>query len=162
RPLAENPPRPARPATGPRRPGGPRAAGRSLEQLHRGRRQRWRAHRDVLRDGVDALRRHEGARRPRGREDGVPRAPRAAAGDRIVGGIVDHGYVLQDIDGRATRWGNWSPESLNGDPNWYEERAGNSVEILSFLGVAYHMTGKAKYQDAARYLIGKHGYARNM
>lgn len=82
--------------------------------------------------------------------------------ERVVGGLIDHGYVLQDIDGRATRWGNWSPESLNGDPNWNEERPGNSVEMISFLGVAYHMTGKPRYRAAARDLITKHGYDRNM
>ena len=82
--------------------------------------------------------------------------------DRIIGGIVDNGYVLQDIDGKATRWGNWSPKSLNGDPNWNEERYGNSTEIISHLGVAYHMTGKQKYVDAANYLIQKHGYAQNI
>ncbi len=82
--------------------------------------------------------------------------------DRIVGGIVDHGFVLQDIDGKATQWGDWSPESLNGDPNWHEERAGNSVEIIGFLGVAYHVTGKERYRDAARTLIEKYGYDKNM
>lgn len=82
--------------------------------------------------------------------------------DRIIGGIVDHGYLLTDIDGKGTRWGNWSPESLNGDPNWHEERAGNSVEIIGFLGVAYHVTGKQKYLDAARTLVDKHGYDNNM
>lgn len=82
--------------------------------------------------------------------------------DRIVGGIVDHGYVLADIDGKATQWGNWSPETLNHDPNWYEVRGGNSAEMLEFLGVAYHMTHKQRYVDSARYLIDKEGYARNM
>ena len=67
--------------------------------------------------------------------------------DRIVGGIVDNGFVLQDIDGKATQWGNWSPESLNHDPNWNEERNGNSTEIFAHLGVAYHVTGKQKYRD---------------
>lgn len=82
--------------------------------------------------------------------------------DRIVGGIIDHGYVLQDIDGKGTQWGNWSPESLNDDPNWHEERCGNSVEILSFLGVAYHVTGKEKYRLAAKNLIEVYGYEKNM
>jgi hypothetical protein len=82
--------------------------------------------------------------------------------DRIIGGIVDHGYVLQDIDGKGTRWGNWAPASLNGDGNWNEERAGNSVEMIAFLGVAYHVTGKERYRAAARELITRHGYDRNM
>ncbi len=82
--------------------------------------------------------------------------------DRIVGGIIDHGFVLQDIDGKGTQWGNWSPESLNGDPNWREEKPGNSVEIMAYLGTAFHMTGKARYREAAEMLIRKHGYDKNM
>jgi len=82
--------------------------------------------------------------------------------DRVIGGIVDHGFVLQDIDGKATRWGNWSPQSLNHDPNWHEERAGNCVEMMEYLGVAYHVTGKQKYLEAARTLIDKYGYDKNM
>ena len=86
----------------------------------------------------------------------------AALVDRIVGGIVAHGFVLQDIDGKATLWGNWSPESLNGDPNWNEERFGNSTEILAHLGVAFHVTGKEKYREAAQKLITQHGYDKNL
>lgn len=82
--------------------------------------------------------------------------------DRIVGGIIDHGYRLTDVDGKGTRWGNWSPDSLNGDPNWHEEMPGNSVEMLSYLGVAYRMTGKERYRAAARFLIDKHRYDKNM
>lgn len=82
--------------------------------------------------------------------------------DRIVGGIIDNGYVLQDVDGKATRWGVWSPERLNEDANWNEERPGNSTEILAYLGVAFHMTGKPRYREAAEYLIRKHRYDRNM
>ncbi len=78
--------------------------------------------------------------------------------DRIIGGIVDHGYLLVDIDGRGTQWGNWSPRSLIGDPNWHEEAAGNAVEMISYLGVAYHMTHKAKYIESANLLIKKYGY----
>ena len=85
----------------------------------------------------------------------------AAQVDRIVGGIVAHGYRLQDIDGIGTRWGNWSPDSLNHDQNWFEERGGNSVEMIAYLGIAYHMTGNPRYKAAAKELIEKHGYARN-
>src|SRR5438105_14470353 len=28
--------------------------------------------------------------------------------DRIVGGIIDHGYLLRDIDCKVTQRGNWS------------------------------------------------------
>ena len=82
----------------------------------------------------------------------------AAHVDRIIGGIVDHGFVLQDIDGVATRWGHWNPASLIGDPTWNEEAAGNAVEILAFLSVAHHMTGKPRYQEATQLLVEKYGY----
>ncbi len=82
----------------------------------------------------------------------------AAQVDRIIGGIVDHGFVLQDIDGVATRWGHWNPGSLIDDPTWNEEAAGNAVEILTHLSVAYHMTGKPRYQEATKLLMEKYGY----
>lgn len=82
----------------------------------------------------------------------------AAHVDRIVGGIVDNGFVLQDIDGIATRWGHWNPSSLVDDPTWVEEAAGNAVEILAFLSVAYHMTKNPRYVEATKLLCEKHGY----
>ena len=83
--------------------------------------------------------------------------------DRIVGGIVDHGYVLQDVDGKGTQWGNWSPQSLNGDPNWHEERGGQ-------LRRDHLRTWAWPTMSPARQNIGtrrnswstKHGYDRNM
>ncbi|MDX1934346.1 MAG: hypothetical protein SFU56_17220 [Capsulimonadales bacterium] len=82
----------------------------------------------------------------------------AAQVDRIIGGIVDHGFVLRDIDGVATRWGHWNPESLVDDPTWNEESGGNAIEILAFLGVAYHMTKNPRYIEATKLLTGKYGY----
>ena len=38
---------------------------------------------------------------------------RMAPGDTVAAG----GYTFRDIDGKPTRWGVWSPERLNGDPN---------------------------------------------
>jgi len=81
---------------------------------------------------------------------------------RIVDYIVDNGFVLKDIDGEATRWAVWSPEKLNDDPDWRNESSINSVEILSYLKVAQHMTGDEKYQKAARYLIDEHDYDENV
>src|SRR5262249_53118466 len=80
--------------------------------------------------------------------------------DKIVGGIIDDGFVLKDIDGTHTRWGVWSPQKLNNDPNWREERGVNSAEMLSYLNAAIHITGKRKYVETKRTLIGKHGFAR--
>ncbi len=81
---------------------------------------------------------------------------------RVMDYIIDGGFVLRDIDGKATRWGVWSPEKLNDDPNWWLERGGNSVEILSYLTVAKHVTGDAKYDREIEKLLTKHGYAKNI
>ncbi|HUE14861.1 MAG TPA: hypothetical protein VMR25_11900 [Planctomycetaceae bacterium] len=81
---------------------------------------------------------------------------------RIMDYIIDGGYVLRDIDGKATRWGVWSPEMLNGDPEWWLERGGNSVEILSYLTVARHVTGDRKYDREINKLLTEREYAKNI
>ena len=64
---------------------------------------------------------------------------------RIAGHILEHGYNLTDITGRPTTWGRWSRE-------YFDSRAGapdsalNSLELLSLLKVAAHITGDAKYE----------------
>ncbi len=76
--------------------------------------------------------------------------------------LVAHDFCLVDHDGTPTRWGYFGPKWLNGDPNWWVERGLNSLSILSYLAVAEHVTGDAKYGDAARGLIRDHGYAANV
>ncbi len=95
----------------------------------------------------------------------------AQAEDRVriraqVTAIADHlmreGYVLRDLDGEPTRWGIWAPERLNGDPDWAMERGINSAELLSFLKLAYHVSGEGRYEAAYRELIDRNQYARNV
>lgn len=81
---------------------------------------------------------------------------------RIMDYIIDCGYVLKDIDGTHTRWAVWSPEKLNGDPDWSPERGVNSVEILSFLKASYHITGDVKYEREYHKLLNEHGYRDNV
>lgn len=81
---------------------------------------------------------------------------------RIMDYIIGHGYVLVDTDGTHTRWGVWSPEKLNHDPDWRAERGINSAEILSFLKTTYHVTGDEKYQREYLALLHDHGYAENV
>lgn len=81
--------------------------------------------------------------------------------DRIMSYILDSGLVLPDLDGKPTLWGVWTPDSLK-TKNWEAERGLNALEILSHLKVAYHLTGKAKYQEAYLKLINEHDYAKNM
>lgn len=81
---------------------------------------------------------------------------------RITDYIIDGGLTLRDIDGQHTLWAVWSPEKLNDDPNWFSERGINSMEILSFLRVAHHMTGDKRYADVAADLLERHGYRENI
>jgi len=76
--------------------------------------------------------------------------------------LLAHGFTLTDHDGKPTRWAVYGPQFLNGDPRWWAERGLNSLSILSYLAVAEHITGDAKYAAAARDLLDRHGYAQNL
>jgi hypothetical protein len=80
----------------------------------------------------------------------------------IADHLLDHNFHLVDYDGQPTRWGVYNPESLNHDSNWWEERGLNSLSILTYLKIAAHVTGDAKYSDAARKLIEQHAYDQNV
>lgn len=62
---------------------------------------------------------------------------------RIMDHIIQHDYYLVDLDGKPTRWGIWNPQRLLEEP---DERALNSMQLLSFLKTAAHITGQARYQ----------------
>lgn len=79
----------------------------------------------------------------------------------ITDHLLEHNYRLVDWDGRPTRWANFSPDSLNHDPEWAQERGLNSLSMLTYLRTAAHITGDAKYDKAADELVSKHGYAIN-
>lgn len=85
---------------------------------------------------------------------------------RHVGNIVDHlirhNYTLTDVDGSHTRWGVWSPDRLNRDAEWQPDRSLNSMELLSFLKLAYHVTHDEKYQKEYTRLIRDEHYLANM
>jgi hypothetical protein len=81
---------------------------------------------------------------------------------KIADHLLQNGYVLRDQDGKPTRWGIWAPERLNHDPDWEMERGINSVEILSFLKLAHHLSGEERFQQAYLTLIRDHGYDRNV
>jgi streptogramin lyase len=81
---------------------------------------------------------------------------------RIMDYIIDGRYVLRDIDGTHTKWGVWSPEKLNNDPDWAPERGINSVEILSYLKLAYHVSGQTRYQNEYLKLLNEYDYTSNV
>jgi hypothetical protein len=82
----------------------------------------------------------------------------------VVGDITDHmlrhGYKLVDHDGKVTRWGDFSPEYFN-SVYGYDQRGLNSMMMLSFLNTAKHVTGDAKYDQAAKILRDKYNYHIN-
>jgi streptogramin lyase len=81
---------------------------------------------------------------------------------RIVDYIIDGSYVFKDIDGTHTRWAVWSPEKLNNDPDWRVERGINSLEMLSYLKLAYYMSGKERYQKSYKSLLYDYDYIENI
>jgi len=84
---------------------------------------------------------------------------------RMANHLVENQFFLIDWDGEPTTWGVWNPEFLW---EWYKlsdieaqaRYAGliyvNSLEILSFMRTAYHITGDTKFLDAYNQLIDRH------
>ena len=56
-----------------------------------------------------------------------------------------NGYKLIDVTGQPTRWGVWSPDQLNLNQSWADEHGVNSLQILTFLLSAYHITKNDSY-----------------
>jgi hypothetical protein len=83
--------------------------------------------------------------------------------DAVIGGIVDNGFQLLDIDGEVTKHGQFDPHYVNEDvAGAYGDGGRRSVQILAALNLAHYMTGKQKYLDAKRYLIEEHHYDQNV
>jgi hypothetical protein len=81
---------------------------------------------------------------------------------KIIDHLMAHDFCLTDKDGKATRWGVWSPDKLNRDPEWSPDRSLNSMELLAFIKLAYYMTQDDKYQREYLRLIKEEGYLDNM
>ena len=81
---------------------------------------------------------------------------------KLVDHLIANDFNMMDIDGTHTRWSVWSPSLLNGDPEWAPDQSENSMELLTFLKLAYFMTGNEKYQQHYLKLINEHHYLDNM
>jgi hypothetical protein len=79
---------------------------------------------------------------------------------RISNHLIDHGYNLTDLHGGPTRWGRYDKAYFETEDG-REERALRSLEMLSHLKVAYHMTGDSRYDREYRKLITEMGYHNN-
>jgi hypothetical protein len=83
----------------------------------------------------------------------------AAHVDEVMGYLVDNGYLLIDLDGEATTFGDWTGLANAADgigpclaahlPNCIESLGGegwlNATEILGYLLAAWHVTGNDRY-----------------
>jgi hypothetical protein len=85
----------------------------------------------------------------------------AAVVRRTTDHILQHGYTLVGHTGRKTRWGIWAPELINEMPFYTSLRPLNSLEILTYLRIAEHITGDPKYARAYDELVTKHHYLLN-
>ena len=71
---------------------------------------------------------------------------------RIIGHIVDNGWVLRDLDGKPTRWARWDPEYFK----TFEGRIAwglNGMEALSMVTTAYALTGDEKFKLGKQQLV---------
>ncbi len=73
--------------------------------------------------------------------------------------IIDHDFYLVDTDGKPTTFGMWNPEYLHTRGRF--QQGLNSLEILSYLRTAYHITGEKKFYDNYMMLIKEHGFAKH-
>lgn len=82
--------------------------------------------------------------------------------DQLTDYILDNGLRLIDVDGRPTLWGLWGPEYVNRFPDMVGDKKLYSSNIISFLQIAYHFTGKEKYKAKALELLYKDHYLQNL
>jgi hypothetical protein len=80
----------------------------------------------------------------------------------LVDHLIAHNFNMMDIDGTHTRWSVWSPDLLNHDPEWAPDRSENSMELLTFLKLAYFVTNDEKYQQQYLHFINEEHYLDNM
>lgn len=71
---------------------------------------------------------------------------------RVVGHIVDNGFMLRDVDGQPTRWARWDPEYLQ-TPYGYYSRGLNGMGAMNYVTTAYHFTGDEKFKHAKERLL---------
>jgi hypothetical protein len=81
---------------------------------------------------------------------------------KILDHIIDNNFRLVDSDGLPTTWANWDPDLLNNDHKWIYEKGTNSLQMLTFLKIGYHITGDEKYEKLFVEFAGKKHFAMNL
>lgn len=70
--------------------------------------------------------------------------------DRFISRVIDNNFKLVDLDGKMTLWGNFCPDLPHQELN--------SLKMLMGLKVAFHMTGKERFNAAYHMLIDRYDY----
>ncbi|MBV5313111.1 MAG: hypothetical protein JZU47_07425 [Prolixibacteraceae bacterium] len=78
---------------------------------------------------------------------------------RMASYILKCGWMMNDMDGKPTRWARWNPEYLL-RPYGYNDRGINGLEALAFMHSAFSITGDSKFSNGLKQLIGW-GYHTN-
>jgi hypothetical protein len=78
----------------------------------------------------------------------------------IASGLIEHNMQLIGYGGHVTTWGRYNPEYLKTVGT--NERALDSLELLSHLRVTYAITGDKKFLDAYQHIGGDLGYVQNI
>ncbi len=79
----------------------------------------------------------------------------------ITDHILDNNGYLIDCDGKPTSWACWNETALNTDSMWMWEKGVNSLEMLNFLKISYHMSGNERYLKKYNELISDHHFLIN-
>ncbi len=79
----------------------------------------------------------------------------------ITDHIMEHDGYLCDCDNLPTSWACWNEDALNNDSMWMWEKGVNSLEMLNFLKITYHMSGDEKYNEKYQSLIKDHHFHIN-
>lgn len=82
--------------------------------------------------------------------------------DTLMSHTLKHNFYMVDWDGEPTKWARWNPDYVNAFPVMVGDRKINSSNYIAMLQTAWHFTKKAKYKEAAFYLMNEHGYLDNL
>lgn len=88
------------------------------------------------------------------------KAPVRAVVRDITDHLIRNDFALVDHDGKPTRWAWFGPDALYTPFGWAQVGL-NSMMMLSFLNVAEHITGDAKYGEVAATLRDEEHYHIN-
>ncbi|MCB9789279.1 MAG: hypothetical protein H6744_21595 [Deltaproteobacteria bacterium] len=80
---------------------------------------------------------------------------------RIVGGLIDHGYQLVDLDGEVTTYGQFDPAFCNNFLILESDGGRRSLAMLAALELAWYMTGEPRFLEAKAWLMAEQHYADN-